>query len=84
MMYKRPIEEGTKVDLPLWLAMALAQREIVELKNPSYLTQKYYNTLKAGSEVVTLSVQSPYLIENVMKICSLIAEEDAKEALEVF
>ena len=36
---------NSKVDVPLWLAIALAQREIIELKNPKYLGQKYFNTL---------------------------------------
>lgn len=64
--------------------MALAQREIVDMKNPKYMSQKYFNTLKAGSEVVTMTLQSPYLFENVMKICEYLTEEDAKEAMGVY
>ena len=46
------IDKGSKVDIPLWLGICLAQRDFVELKTPIYLTEKYMNNLKAGSEVV--------------------------------
>lgn len=43
---------GTKVDIPLWLGISLAQRDVVEMKNPLYLGEKYLNLIKSGAEVV--------------------------------
>ena len=48
------LNKGSKVDLPLWLGIALASRDICELRNPSYLSEKYLNLLKADPEVVNL------------------------------
>ena len=60
---------GTKVDVPVWLGKALADREIVELKKPLFLTTKYFNTVRAGADVVTMKTVSPYLFEVVFKLC---------------
>ena len=75
---------GSKVDIPLWLAIHLARRSVIELKNPIYLSKKYFDSLKASSEVLTMRQQSPYLYENVLKICEVSAEESSKEALLIY
>lgn len=62
------LKANTKVDLPLWLALALAKREIIELRNPKYLGQSFFDQLKAGCEVVSMKMMNPYLYENVMKL----------------
>ena len=33
---------GTKVDVPVWLAVSLASREVVDLRNPKFMTPNYY------------------------------------------
>jgi hypothetical protein len=40
-----------------------------------YLTDKYLNLLKAGSEVVNLRNQSNCMYENILKLCSFLREE---------
>ena len=32
------LKSGTKVEIPMWLGIALAQRDICELRNPKYLS----------------------------------------------
>ncbi len=66
------------MDVPLWLAMRLAQRELVELRLPKFMNNNYYAQLKAGSEVVTMRSMSPYLFEVVLKICENLGEEQGK------
>ncbi|CDW84865.1 UNKNOWN [Stylonychia lemnae] len=78
------LKAETKVELPLWLGIALAQRDIVNLLPPKYMTKQYFNTLNAGSEVVTMRQQSPYIYENVTKICEYMAESDVKDTLVVY
>lgn len=48
------------------------------------MTKQYFNTLKAGSEVVTMRTQSPYIYENVNKICEYISEDIGKEAMPLY
>jgi len=66
------------------LAKALFQRDIVEVKKPIFLTPKYFNTVRAGAEVVTMRTQSPYLYEVILKLCEDFPTETAGEALGVF
>ena len=63
------------MDIPLWLAMSLAQREIVDLSNPKFMSRQYFSQLKAGAEVVTMRQMSPYIYEAVIKLCESMNEE---------
>ena len=69
------LKKGTKVDLPLWLGIALAERGMCNVYNPVYLTEKYLNLLKAGSEVVNLRNHSATIYENILKLCSHLGED---------
>ena len=42
----------SKLELPLWIGIAMSQRNIVELKKPPFLTTQFFNTLQAGADVV--------------------------------
>ena len=70
------LKGGTKIDLPLWLAVALAQRDICEIRTPIYLNSKYQEILKAGAEVVNMRNQSESIFENAMKLSVHLNEED--------
>jgi len=48
------------------------------------MTKQFFNTLKAGSEVVTMRQYSPYVFENVSKICEYMAENDVKDTLTLY
>ena len=63
------------------MAIGLTTRQIGEVKAPPYMCEKYFNTLKAGSQVVTMTMQSPYLYESVLKISEHLSKADGKEAL---
>ena len=39
---EKSLPAGTKVDVPVWLAIKLAQREFVELRNPKFMSINYY------------------------------------------
>jgi hypothetical protein len=73
------LQANQKIDLPLWLAVALAQRDLCELKAPVYMTEKYLNLLQADPEVVNLRNQSFSLYESVLKLCSHMSEEHIYE-----
>ena len=84
LQQEKNLPAGAKVDVPVWLAVRLAQRELVELRNPKFMSNNYYAQLKAGSEVVTMRSMSPYLFEVVVKICEYMTEEQAKEAVKLY
>jgi hypothetical protein len=46
------LSAGSKVELPLWLAIAFFYRDHVEIKAAGYLTEQYLNIMRAGPEVV--------------------------------
>jgi len=75
----RVLPVGAKEDLPLWLAVGLGQRDIVELKKPLFLTRNFFDKLKAGSEVVSINNQTPYVYEAVLKLLDLYPVEDDKD-----
>lgn len=64
----KPIEQGTKVDLPMWLADVLGQTgmegtdtTIVEFQDPEFISQKVLNAIKADPLSVDLhSIMSNY------------------------
>ena len=75
---------GTKVDVPVWLAVSLASREVVDLRNPKFMTPNYYAQLKAGPDVVTMRAMSVYIYEAVIKMSDGMNQEQAKEAVELY
>lgn len=64
----KPIEENTKVDLPMWLAEPLgtlglgpSNKEIVEFQDPDFISTKVLNAIKADPVLVDLhSIMSNY------------------------
>ena len=78
------LKEGTRVDLPVWLATLMSTRDIVELMKPLFLTVKYFKQLKAGADVVSMHLQSPYIYEIMIKLCELYPDETAVGTLDVF
>ena len=62
----------------------MSTRGIVDMMRPLFLTEKYFKQLIAGSEVVSMHAQTPYIFEIMLKLCELYPEETAKETTEVF
>ncbi len=73
------VKQDTKMDLPLWLAIVMSTRGIVDLMKPLYLTPKYFQKLKAGADVVSMHTQSPYVFEIMMKLCALYPDDTVIE-----
>ena len=76
------IRAGHKLNLPLWLAADLANRDVVEFRNPSYMTEKFIQALKAGSEVMNVRLQSNDLYKNATKVGHYLRDELTPEFLE--
>jgi len=78
------LQAGTKIDLPTWMGVSLAQREIVELNKPLFLTSKFFDQVKAGSDVVTMRNHSLYIYEVVLKLIELYPNERIEDIMTVF
>lgn len=48
------------------------------------MSKNYYNTLKAGSEVVSMRHMSPYIYENVIKLSENMSEDKSEEAMSIY
>ena len=75
---------NSKLELPLWIGIAMSQRNIVELKKPPFLTTQFFNTLQAGADVVTMSSHCPYIYEVAFKLVELFPEENMGAIMEIF
>ena len=67
---EQDITANSQVEIPLWLALPLAERDIVDLRPPEYIGDKYLQGLQAGPEILNFRNQSPAIYENVLKICA--------------
>ena len=67
---EQDITADSQVEIPLWLALPLAERDIVDLRPPEYIGDKYLQNLQAGPEILNFRKQSPAIYENVLKICA--------------
>ena len=72
------------MELPLWLAVHLAQRDICEIKMPSYLSDKYQQSMQAGSEILNLRNQSAAVYENTLKLCAHLEDENVVSTLQSY
>ena len=82
--YCSTLQAGARVDLPMWLGVSLAKREVVQLKNPKILSKEFFGQLNAGQEVVTMRTLTPYVYENVVKLSSCLEERSARDAILLF
>ena len=75
---------NSKLELPLWIGVAMSQRNVVELKKPPYLTQNFFNSLAAGASVVTMAKYSMYIYEVTLKLVELFPVENVADIMDIF
>ena len=75
---------NSKLELPLWIGVAMSQRNVVELKKPPYLTQNFFNSLSAGASVVTMGKYSMYIYEVTLKLVELFPVENVADIMDIF
>lgn len=57
------LSEGESLQLPISLACPLAQLGAIDIENPSYLSDQYYNILKADPTISNLSGTNKYFYD---------------------
>jgi len=72
----KSIKEGSKLDAPLWLTLILRKMNHITIRQPKYLTDKFYNQLQADPTIVNFKAKNPYIYDIVMHLIPLLDEEN--------
>jgi hypothetical protein len=70
--------EGNKLEVPLWFAAVLKEQQSAGIKQPKYMTDKYYNLLSADPTFVNIKSKNFYFYEISSKLSSYIDQEEQK------
>ena len=70
------IEVGQTMELPIWLALPLAQGEIIDIEVPRFYKDHFKKTLEADPNVVNLRDKTPYYYENGLKLIDKIDDPE--------
>ncbi|RLN99961.1 hypothetical protein DYB28_001929 [Aphanomyces astaci] len=74
------ILQNTKLELPVWLATALAKHGTVDVLVPTCLSVRYRNVIKAGPSAANLRDMNPFFFELGKAVLPLLTNEaDAQE-----
>mmetsp|Transcript_17788 Transcript_17788/g.24598 ORF Transcript_17788/g.24598 Transcript_17788/m.24598 type:complete len:184 (-) Transcript_17788:152-703(-) len=65
------LKEGAELELPFWLTKELATRGMLQLKNPTYYSQRVKNDLQADPRCVNLAELCPFFYEVGLRILSM-------------
>jgi GINS complex subunit 3 len=57
------LQQGTKVELPFWLAKALASKNMVAVELPKCYGHTFLNHMRADPSVINLRDKSPFYYE---------------------
>jgi hypothetical protein len=75
IQYQDVIKEGNKLELPLWLALLFRANSWVSIKQPKYISDKFYNQLKADPTIVNFKKKNEYLYDCCIKLIPFLDEE---------
>jgi hypothetical protein len=62
------IVEGSKLEVPLWFGLILRKINYVSIKQPKYLTDKFYNQLQADPVIVSFKNKNPFIYDICMQL----------------
>lgn len=71
------IEEGQRIELPIWLAERLSESKLVTIDLPRNFSRRVRESLLAAPESVRLRDRSPYFYEVGLRLASTSMSEDA-------
>ena len=68
------IKEGSKLELPLWLALPFQVTENVSIQPPKYFNNKMNNNLQADPTIVNLKLKTNYFYDICLKLLPYLDE----------
>jgi GINS complex subunit 3 len=75
------LPEGTKVELPLWLAKALSHKDYVKIELPKHYGSKMRDAILAGAAPINLKDFSHYYFEIGLQLATLLDDEDLRRTM---
>ncbi|CEP02473.1 hypothetical protein PBRA_009057 [Plasmodiophora brassicae] len=75
------LKKGTKVDLPLWLALPLAKRRMVTMSLPPYLSHRFRTSLMADPPSVNLADRCPAFYGVGSTLADVFQRDDIRQDL---
>ena len=76
------LQEGTRLELPLWMALALARRRMVNVSLPSYLSERFKVSLLADPVAVNLADRSLSFYEVGLAMATQFGRPDLRTMLQ--
>jgi len=73
----------SKVDLPLWLAHPMTEKNMVEIEIPKHFGSRMRDAIMAGPTAVNLKEFSYYFFDVGIKICRMTKDNDLLRTLRV-
>lgn len=70
------ISSGHTMELPIWLALPLAQYSVVDIEVPRIYKEGFKNTLEADPIVVNLREKNPFFYEVGSKLCEFLNDSE--------
>ncbi|OQR81606.1 hypothetical protein THRCLA_11585 [Thraustotheca clavata] len=78
----KDLAANTKLELPLWMAAALARHGTVKTLVPTCLNSRFRNVVKAGPSAANLRDMNQYYFEMGKKILPLIEDDEEGQAID--
>lgn len=77
------LPENTRIELPLWLALAFGKKSMVTLELPKHFERKMRDEILAGAENINLKEFSHYFFEVGSNLAIETKNEDLKTTLQI-
>ena len=75
------LPQGSKVELPLWLAKDLAQLNFVRIELPKHYGSKMRDAIFAGAAPINLKDFSHYYFDVGLDLATLLDDDDLRKAM---
>lgn len=77
------LAQGSRVELPLFMAKALRQRGMTEMELPKHYDRKMRNNIAASALNINLKEYTPYYFEVGMELASELRDNDLKDTVRI-
>jgi len=68
-------KEGQKLELPLWTANNLRKKGYVTIRNPKFLTDKFFNQMVADPTIINFKNKNNYIFDLYIQLIPLLDEQ---------
>jgi len=68
-------KEGQKLEIPLWMANNLRKKGYITIKNPKFLTDKFYNQMVADPTIINFKNKNNYIFDLYIQLIPLLDEQ---------